>query len=221
MNVVCIDQRLKDIATFVDPCYSVADVGTDHGYLPIFLIQTQKAQIAYASDVAKMPLNKAKENILNYHLQDKIITILSDGLQNIPNVDTIIMAGMGGHLIVKILSESSICFHSLILQANNNIPALRTFLSNHNYEIIDEKISYCHNKYYEILKVKEGKQILNRLEIEYGPIHLQKKSNLFIQKWTEEKEKYQSILADFKGSSDEYQRIKNKVEEIQRILQKS
>ena len=68
MNNISLDNRLKDIASLVDKCDSIADVGTDHGYLPIYLILNGKANIAYASDIAIGPLNKAIENIHKYNL---------------------------------------------------------------------------------------------------------------------------------------------------------
>lgn len=220
MKTISIDERLKDIASLVDNCHSIADIGTDHGYLPIFLIQTKKADRAYATDIAQMPLKKAFENIRYFQLTDKITTILCNGLQDLPNVDTIIIAGMGGHLMINILKECKIHFHSLILQANNNVPALRNYLTLNNYKIIDEKISYCHKKYYEIIKVLKGKQTLNPLEIEYGPINLTRKSDLFIKKWSNELAKYQNILNDFQGSTSEYHRLETRMAELQAILKK-
>ena len=83
MKTISIDNRLSNIASLIDNCESFADIGTDHGYLPIYLIQANKAQYGYACDVAKMPLNSAKENISKYNLCDKISTILSDGLDKV------------------------------------------------------------------------------------------------------------------------------------------
>ena len=106
MKVISIDDRLKDIASLIDNCDTIADVGTDHGYLPIYLIQTGVCKKAIASDVAKGPLSKAVENIDKYQLNESIKTILCSGLEKIPsNVDTIIMAGMGANLIIDLINK--------------------------------------------------------------------------------------------------------------------
>ena len=107
MKVISIDDRLKDIASLVERCDVIADVGTDHGYLPIYLIQSDICKKAIASDVAIGPLSKAIENIDKYQLNDVISTTLCSGLNKIPaNVDTVIMAGMGANLIIDILNEA-------------------------------------------------------------------------------------------------------------------
>lgn len=218
MKTISIDARLKEIASLIEPCNAIADVGTDHGYLPIYLIQTNKANLVYASDIAIGPLNSALANIEKYKLNDKITTILSNGLENVPNVDTVIMAGMGGNLIIDILKKSKKNINTFILQANNNINTLREYLTNNNYKIIDESMAFAHGKYYEIIKAIKGYQKLSNIEVEYGPINLKKKPTLFIAKWEEILNRYQSIIIDFKGSTEEHKRLSDKIQEIESII---
>lgn len=218
MKNISIDDRLKSIALLVDKCDSIADIGTDHGYLPIYLINNNIAKHAYACDVAAGPLNSAKENIAKYQLEDKITTILSDGLEKVPYVNTVIMAGMGGNLIAQLLNNKKLDYDTYILQANNNIDDLRRYLTNNNYEIIDEVVTYAHKKYYEIIKVVKGFQSLNELQIKYGPINLIKKTSLFKEKWSNVLSKYESILNEFKGSESEKDRLLNEVKELKEIL---
>ena len=218
MKNISIDDRLKSIALLVDKCDSIADIGTDHGYLPIYLINNNIAKYAYACDVAIGPLNSAKENIAKYQLEDKITTILSDGLEKVPYVNTVIMAGMGGNLIAQLLNNKKLDYDTYILQANNNIDDLRRYLTNNNYEIIDEVVTYAHKKYYEIIKVVKGFQSLNDLQIKYGPINLIKNTSLFKEKWSNVLSKYESILNEFKGSESEKDRLLNEVKELKEIL---
>lgn len=218
MKTISIDARLKEIASLIEPCNTIADVGTDHGYLPIYLIQTNKANLVYASDIAIGPLNSALANIEKYNLNDRITTILSNGLENVPDVDSVIMAGMGGNLIIDILKNSKKNINTFILQANNNINTLREYLSENGYLIIDESMAFAHGKYYEIIKAVKGTQILSNIEIEYGPINLKKKTALFINKWTEILNRYQSIIIDFKGSIEEHNRLLDKIQEIKNII---
>ena len=218
MNIIKIDNRLKDIASLVDSCESIADIGTDHGYLPIYLIQKNIAQKAIACDVAINPLNSAKENISYYKLDDKIKTKLTNGLIGVNKVNYVIIAGMGGNLIVDILSNQTNTHDNYILQPNLHVDLVRKYLSENGYKIIDEKVSYAHKKYYEILKVCKGNQKLTEKEIKYGPINLSNKSDLFIKKWFEILNKYENILVDFKGSEDEKNKIIDKINELKEIL---
>ena len=85
-------------------------------------------------------------------------------------------------------------------------------------DIIDEKISYAHKKYYEIIKVIHGRQSLSENQLLFGPINLKNKTNLFINKWIEVKEKLERVLIDFKGSNEEKNRILNEINIINNVI---
>ena len=125
---------------------------------------------------------------------------------------------MGGNLIAQLLNNKKLDYDTYILQANNNIDDLRRYLTNNNYQIIDEVVTYAHKKYYEIIKVVKGFQSLNELQIKYGPINLIKKTSLFKEKWSNILSKYESILNEFKGSESEKDRLLNEVKELKEIL---
>lgn len=213
-NSIRLDNRLLTIASLVDNCNTLIDVGTDHGYLPIYLIQNNIVKKAIASDVAINPLNKALDNIIKYNLEGKIETKLANGLINQENADFVVIAGMGGNLIIDILRNKSYEYPYYILQANINAPLLRKYLMENGYKIIDEKIAFCNKKYYEIIKATKGHQMLNEIEIEYGPINLKNKDSLFIKKLENEINKYETILTDFKGNQEEKLKIKSKIKQI-------
>ena len=219
MKVISIDDRLKSIASLIETCNTIADIGTDHGYLPIYLIQTGICQKAIASDVAIGPLSKAIENIDKYELNDVISTTLCSGLNKIPsNVDTVIMAGMGANLIIDIINEAPFKYETYILQANLNVDQLRKYLSENNFIIVDELVAFANKKFYEILKVKQGHQSLTEAQIKYGPINLFNKSPLFVKKWENVINTYKRILNDFKGSESEQKRLNDEIDEITNML---
>ena len=99
--------RLSAAASLVRGGGIIADIGTDHGYLPIYLVQTEKANGAIAADIGKMPLENARKSVEEYNLQNKIQLRLSDGLRKFNEADAqeIIFAGMGGTLIAEKLAE--------------------------------------------------------------------------------------------------------------------
>ena len=192
-------------------------------YKEVFsLIQTNKVKKAYATDVAKGPLSKAHENIAKLNLNDKIETILCDGLEDVSNdVDEIIIAGMGGNLITNIIANRKYNYKTMILQPNLQADYLRRNLSNLGYKIIDEKISFEKKKYYEIIKISLGDETLNEKQIKYGPINLINRTPLFISKWQSIANMYRNILIDFKGSAEEFNRINNEINDIEDMLKET
>lgn len=151
-----LDKRLMSCAEYVRENSKVADVGTDHAYLPIYLIKTGKIQYAIASDIRKGPLLNAEKNLKKYHLLDKVELRLSDGLEKIEKeeVDDIIIAGMGGEVIVDILSKADWIKDKnkrLILQPMSMEEKVRKFLYMEKFKIIKEKVVVSENKIYNIM----------------------------------------------------------------------
>ena len=137
-----MNKRLKKCSEFATKNGIVADIGTDHGYLAIYLIQNEISQHVYACDVNEKPLSAAIKNISNNNLEDKITTILSDGLENVPseNITDVIIAGMGGELISRILSNQKWLENNinLILQPMTKAEYLREWLYKNGYYIKSE-----------------------------------------------------------------------------------
>ena len=136
----------------------LADVGTDHGYIPIALIQRQKIKSAIAMDINKGPLARAQDNIASARLGDYIQTRLSDGVAALGEgeADSILIAGMGGELVIHILSEGEkVCkaASELILQPQSDIRKVREYLRLHHYKIVDEDMICEDGKYYPMMRV--------------------------------------------------------------------
>lgn len=138
-------KRLSMVASFVRQGGVIADIGTDHAYLPAYLILKGVCDNAYAADIGKGPLLNAKETVEEYDLEDKIKLVLSDGLKNVPleKTDTVVLAGMGGDLIRDILSYPDIdCLRKLhiIAQPQSHSEKVRLFFMNNGFEIEREDI---------------------------------------------------------------------------------
>lgn len=158
MEQIKINDRLMTAIPFVREDRRFADIGTDHAYLPIFLINNGSIHSAIAADINKGPLDKALENIKKYSLEDKVSTVLCDGLTKIDPtlVDDIAIFGMGGELIVKIIDEASwlrdVCADKrLILQPMTHPEKLREYLSENGYRIIGETLSLDRGKIYQTI----------------------------------------------------------------------
>ena len=159
-----ISKRLQMIAKCVpENTQIVADIGTDHGYIPIYLINNKRAKYCIACDINPKPLSNAKKNIDYYQMHDQIETRLGSGLSKLavdePNV--IIIAGMGGMLITDILRDDLAVVKGvglLILQPQLDVAPLRKYLHSIEFKIIDEKMLYEDGKYYTIIIAKPGRE---------------------------------------------------------------
>lgn len=190
-----ISKRLTEIASFINKNEVVYDVGTDHGLLPCFLISEGIARKVYASDNKEGPLNKARENISLYRLEDRIIPVLADGLDKCPkDVDVVTISGMGFNTVRGILDRTDLSnYKRLIIQVNKDTKHLRDYISKHNYTIENEKVIFD-EFYYEIVSFNTNyHEPYSKLEIEYGPINLKNRNEDFINYISYELNKYREI----------------------------
>lgn len=158
MAQVVLSQRLQALADMVTIGRRVADVGCDHGFVSIYLVQKGISPRVVAMDVRTGPLSKAQEHIAEYGLSDYIEARLSDGLQALQQgeADALVCAGMGGRLMEKILTEGrskaqGMC--ELILQPQSELMHFRRFLRKEGYRLLEERIVQEEGKYYFLMKV--------------------------------------------------------------------
>ena len=162
--MIKLSRRMKAVSSMVTPGSVLADIGTDHGYVPISLVQRKKIKRAIAMDVNKGPLQRAKEHIQEFQLEDYIETRLSDGVKKleIGEVDSILIAGMGGELVIRIITEGmAVCKSAkeLVLQPQSELGKVRKFLRENNFEIVDEDMIIEDGKYYPMIKVVPVEEI--------------------------------------------------------------
>ncbi|HHV14401.1 MAG TPA: SAM-dependent methyltransferase [Acholeplasmataceae bacterium] len=190
-------KRIEKLASLIKDSKKIADIGTDHGYLVIEALLEGKTLKAQAIDNKKMPLLRAKENIANFGLEEKVSFSLSNGLDDLEkDVDYIIMSGLGGSLIISLLEENlnKINKQTLILQANRNCAELRSFLSENSFKIEYEEVIFD-DKYYEIIVTKkiDEKIKLTDKEVLFGPYNLKHPNNVFYNYLEDEYARYEKI----------------------------
>ncbi|MBE7018275.1 MAG: SAM-dependent methyltransferase [Ruminococcaceae bacterium] len=156
-----ITERLKTVAEMIGETDVLCDIGCDHGYLPIYLLQQNKIKKAYACDLRDGPLKTALKNIAAFHMKDMIQTIKSDGLKELGGIDfdVISICGMGGRLIAEILEASlEIAKRAkyMVLQPQSEIPVLRKFLAENGFLITEERIAVEDRRFYVIMSVSKG-----------------------------------------------------------------
>lgn len=158
-----LSMRLDTVASLVTPGLTVADVGCDHGWVPIFLVEQGIAPKAFAMDVRKGPLSIAEEHVREAGLETSITLRLSDGLTALSagEADCIIIAGMGGPLIRRILTEGEMVAKSakeLILSPHSEWAECRRFFAEQGYETLTEQMVEEDGKYYLIVKLRPNTQ---------------------------------------------------------------
>lgn len=232
MNVVMIpiSKRLQTIAQYLPKRARMADIGTDHAYLPCYAIQQQLASFAIASDVVKGPYLSAVQTVSDYNLKQHIDVRLGSGIQTLrleDRLDTITISGMGGKLISDILSDTDYLFDvdTLILQPNMGAHFVREWLQMHSFMITDETIVYENEKYYEIIVAKKQStpSTLTALELQFGPKLMIEKSQTFISFWEQEiqKKQYQIDQMQLSGSTGALVKakiMKTEIKMIQEVL---
>lgn len=223
-----LSKRLKWIIEKLNKAEVIMDVGTDHGYIPIYLIKNNIAKKVIASDINKEPLNKAKINASLDGVVDKIDLRLGGGLSPLKDKEAngVIIAGMGGNLIRDILENDLNKVKNLdylILQPAQNPEVLRKYLYGNNYEILEEDICLDENQYYELFKVryKAGDYIsLEDIFYEISPMMLNKKLPV-LKSYIESKiEKNEKVMNFIKDNTEHAIARKNELKEKNKRLEK-
>lgn len=211
------------MAAFVPEGAKLADIGSDHAYLPCHLAIKGMISSAIAGEVVEGPFLSAKQQVEAEGLKDIIQVRMGNGLEVLSSneVDCITIAGMGGALIAEILEagkEKLGHVSRLVLQPNVSAISVREWLRDSGWELIDEVILEEDGKIYEILVAEKGaadKPYKSCLEkgLLFGPFLLEQKTDVFIKKWTNEKENWQRIIKQL-DQARETEETKRKKEEI-------
>ena len=204
-----LSKRLETIASLVPKGSIVADIGTDHGYIPIFLVSEGICPRAYAMDVRKGPLERAEEHVKEYGLEEKITLRLSDGLHklNPKEADTVVIAGMGGELICRILEEGRHVWESterFILSPQSELSFVRAYLEKNGFAILREKMLKEEGKYYVVMEVGHGCMDLSKAAYyEFGKGLIQEKNQVLAELLKKEKATLTQILRSLPEQASE------------------
>lgn len=218
-----LSQRLSSVASMVTAGNCLADVGTDHGYVPIYLYERNVIPCAIAMDVNKGPLERAALHIAESGMKEAIETRLSDGLTALKpgEADSVVIAGMGGPLIIRILSahpEVTESLKELILQPQSEISEVRIWLYEQGYEIVEEHMVFEDGKYYPMFKAVKNPEAekLTDLEYKYGKLSVLKEPEVLRAYLVREIANKQNILQKLNEETTE--KSKGRAVEIKVLL---
>lgn len=229
MKELQLSKRLKYVADFITAEYILADIGTDHGFVPIHQVLCKGTPKAYAMDINRGPLDRADEHIAEAGLTDRIETRLSDGMHklNAGEAEAILIAGMGGALMVKILDEGEHALATakeLVLSPHTEADLVRCFIRDSHFVIDREGMVYDAGKYYVVLHARravgeeKAKMYTNdsdnednrdyamsddmwKAYIRYGKMLIQEKSQVFIEFLNKELNTYRNIVMGLKDNT--------------------
>lgn len=218
-----LNHRLEGVASFVEDNRKIIDVGCDHAFLSIYLIQNKSPLKVIASDIKEGPLLHAKENIKKYQLEDQIQIKLGGGIEPIEDdIDTIIISGMGGLNMIGILKY---CPHkyktvdTIILSPNSDADKVRREICKLGFYIQNEKLVKEKNIIYPIICFHKGRKRYSYRDYIYGPILIQNKDPLFIEYILKEKEMKEKLLTILpKKYFQKRLKLKKELKIIRRIL---
>lgn len=238
MRNVVLSERMRAVAHMVTRGNTVCDVGCDHGFVSIYLVQQDISPRVLAMDLREGPLSAAREHVAAYGLEGRIETRLSDGLHkyDIGEADTLICAGMGGGLMRRILEkerEKTASFQELVLQPQSELEQFRRFLRESGYGILDEEMLKEDGKFYQIIRAVPGggrdfsenlllpdinEPELCKLKDRYGPVLLQKRTSVFLSFLDREAAIYEEILAGLKRQEPEDERRRERYAQVEVLL---
>ncbi len=221
--------RMQRVADMVEPCERAADIGCDHGYVSIYLVEQGIADHVLAMDVRKGPLSRAEANIRQKQLQTRIECRLSDGLERLQpgEADTILLAGMGGPLMIDILTKGSnkrLGTETLIVQPQSDIPEVRRYLHRIGYEITAEDMLQEDGKYYTVMKAKpsatatdaDTDKLWSEAEEQYGKLLLEKQPPVLKQYLEREERQLTQLQEQLNHQATE--KANQRLAELQELL---
>ncbi|QEH62046.1 tRNA (adenine22-N1)-methyltransferase [Spiroplasma chinense] len=219
--------RLFAIANMISDREVVADIGTDHAYLSIYLAKDKRASKIFATDINEKPLAVAKNNIMSFGVADKIELLLADGIEWIREKDlkisSCIMAGMGSGTILKILEDDCKNIDCYVISSNTDVEPIRKWAKSKKYFIEREEIILDNDIIYEIIKINKfaGQKIKTKEDLIFGPILYKTKHNqYFLTKWMEEEQKLTTLLNQIPKNEKKYKEFLKRKNIITKMLKK-
>lgn len=207
---IALSQRMQMVADMVSKGNVLADIGCDHGFVSIYLLEKGICPKVIAMDVNEGPLLRAKEHIEERGLSPYIDIRLSDGMEKLllGEAESILIAGMGGRLVIRILTEcmeKARALKEIILQPQSELHLVRKFLNESGFHILEENMVRDNGKYYPAMRIawqQDEPKALSEEELWYGPLLLQKKNPVLREYLENEKSKYMQIAMDIENKGN-------------------
>ncbi len=225
MNAQQLSHRLTRVAHYVPQNAIVADIGSDHAYLPCYLVLSNVIEKAIAGEVVKGPFESAQKQVQQEQLTENIEVRLASGLDAIlpeDGITAVTIAGMGGPLICSILEqgkEKLTNVERLILQPNVHSKAIRDWAVLNQWRIVEEEILKENDKIYEIIVLEKSPTPVSwsSQQLLMGPELLKKQNEIFQEKWMRESSQWKKIIASMEATAQTLEIVEKKQELVKKI----
>jgi tRNA (adenine22-N1)-methyltransferase len=219
-----LSKRLRALADLVPFNSNVGDIGADHGLLDLFLLEKGQIQKAFMVENKQGPYKRLLEATSSSPYKDKIETSLSDGISQLPSyVNCVIIAGMGGNLIKKIIVNNVSKMKnvtSLVIDAHDHIEEVLSTLGQLNFALSDDIFLEEEGIFYDVLLFKkvDHQVVYRENELRYGPLQIKKRSPSWLSYLSKEKDRYQNLLNDSSLPLNKKNEYGLRLEEIEELL---
>jgi tRNA (adenine22-N1)-methyltransferase len=221
---MAFSERLKMVSSMISKGEIMADIGTDHGYVPIYAIRHGIMKKVIAADISRGSCDKAQANINANGFVEQIEVRCGNGLEVIHEgevLDCLLISGMGGLLAIEIMKQNTVLVENLkqlIVQPQRDIDAVRKFVHAHGFKIVDEDMLFEDGKYYTVLNCERGEEeTYSPCEYMFGKRLIEKKSTVLREYCVFESNKIKKILESVQnnGADSNNEKNREKIEEIQ------
>lgn len=210
-----LSKRLSILSSYVEKDDVLADIGCDHAQLCCYLAKNHIVKKAYACDIAQGPLNQAQKTIVDQGVGNIVFPVLSDGLQNVSDdVTCIVIAGMGYETVAHILNQDIQKLHGkrIVVQVNRDVEGLRSWISEHNYRILHERVVLDEHYYQIVVFDTQYDESLNDVEIMFGK--KMEKDDEFYSNWKFNLSKYEKMLRQLQTNHPRYTEVLDTMKKI-------
>lgn len=226
MERIELSKRLQSISDYIAPYRRIADIGTDHCFVPIYLAQNGLIDWAIATDLRDGPIQEARKNVARYGVEHVVDVRKGDGLAPLhekDRVEAIIIAGMGGRLIREILTRDAKRLTTVkryILQPNKSAWVLREWLFTSNYTVVDEKMLSDAGVIYEIIVAEPTTERVRYTEddVRFGPILRKRRENAFLAFWEAELHHKEQIVKGIPLLQPNRIKLEEEIKQIKNML---
>lgn len=210
--------RLQTLVSLITPCETFVDVGCDHGFMSKAVLEKGLCDRLIITDISEKCLNKARDLLKDYITRGVVTSVVTDGLNGIKFADQVLVAGMGGEEISKIILESPFLPNKFILQPMKNTKKVRLTLLEKGYRLEKDFVFYSGRKYYDTIVAIKGEDAYTDEELEFGRTNLTEKSPDFLRRIKEEIEKIKGYIGCGNLASTTVENFRKEIEKLERYL---
>ncbi len=211
-------QRLERIFSLLTHCETFADIGCDHGYIAMAMLDSGRCEKVIISDISEKCLDKAKKLLARYAKAGRVESVVSDGFSKVGKCDLALIAGMGGEEISSILKDAKTLPERLVIQPMKNTDKARLCAVKCGYRIEKDFLFKAGGKYYDLISLTKGSDTLSEFEVEFGRDNLNNDNADFKEFIQIKMDKLKQVLCQDSLSEDTRNQLESELKKLKKVL---